>query len=104
MRIVLLIGYFLKEVFVANVQIAKLVFKKPKYIHPAIIKVPLDIKTERGLLLLSSMITLTPGTLSLDISSDRKHLYVHVTHTTSPEVVVAQIKSGFERKLMEVGC
>lgn len=103
-RIVLLIGYFLKEVVVANLQIAKLVFAKPENIHPAIIKIPLDIKTDRGLFLLSSMITLTPGTLSLEISSDKKNLYVHVTHTANSAEVVAQIKNGFEKKLLEVGC
>lgn len=103
-RAVLLFFFFLKEVVLANLQIAQLVLWKPSRVRPAIIKVPLDIKTDRGIFLLSSMITLTPGTLSLDVSEDRQFLYVHVTHTTNPNEVVASIKQGFERKLMEVGC
>jgi len=99
-----LLIYFLKEVLVANLQIAQLVLWKPSRVQPALIKVPLDVKTDRGIFLLSSMITLTPGTLSLEVSRDRRYLYVHVTHTTDPEGVVASIKSGFEKKLLEVGC
>lgn len=103
-RVALLFFYFLKEVVLANLQIARFVLWKPSRIQPAIIKVPLDIKTDRGIFLLSSMITLTPGTLSLDVSEDRKFLYVHVTHTMNPSEVVASIKQGFEKKLMEAGC
>lgn len=104
LRILLLICFFLRKVISANLEIAMLVLWKPSRVRPAIIKVPLDIKTNRGIFLLSSMVTLTPGTLSLDVSEDRKYLYVHVTHTEEPELVVKNIKEDFEEKLMEVGC
>lgn len=104
LRIFLLILFFLKEVLVANLQIALLLLKDPLLVRPALIRIPLDIKSDRGLFILSSMVTLTPGTLSLNISSDRKFLYVHVTHTEAPDEVVRSIKQNFERKLMEVGC
>lgn len=103
-RIVLLFFYFLKEVVIANLQIAQLIFWNPKSIKPALIKVPLDVQTDRGIFLLSSMITLTPGTLSIEVTDDRKSLFVHVTHTDDPESVVQSIKAGFEKKLLEVGC
>lgn len=104
LKALLLFFYFLKEVLLANLQIAKLVLWGAHEIEPALIQVPLDIKTDRGIFLLSSMITLTPGTLSIDVSEDRKYLYVHVTHTTNPAEVVESIKQGFEKKLMEIGC
>ncbi len=103
-RIVSLFFYFLKEVVVANLQIAVLVLFRPKSLRPALIKVPLDLSSDRGIFLLSSMITLTPGTLSLETSQDRKFLFVHVTHTENPQGVVQSIKDGFERRLREVGC
>ncbi len=103
-RIVNLILFFLKEVVLANLQVAQLIFKSPKNIKPAIIKVPLDIQSDRGIFLLSSMITLTPGTLSLEVSRDRKYLFVHVTHTDNPSQTVEDIKRGFEKKLLGVGC
>ncbi len=100
----LLFCFFIKEVIKANLQIAQLILWKPSRVQPALIKVPLDIKTDRGIFLLSSMITLTPGTLTLDVSEDRRYLYVHVTHTMNPEEVISGIKQGFEKKLMGVGC
>jgi len=103
-RAVLLFGIFIKEVFLANLQIAQLVLWKPSRVQPALIKIPLDIKSDRGIFILSSMITLTPGTLSLEVSADHKFLYVHVTHTRNPSGVVASIKNTFEKKLMELGC
>ena len=103
-RILFLILYFLKEVIVANFQIAQLVFWKSENVKPALLKIPLDVKTDRGIFLLSSMITLTPGTLSIEVTEDRKFLYVHVIHTENPQDVVSGIKEGFEKKLLEVGC
>lgn len=103
-RSVFLFFYFLKEVVVANLQIAQLIVWRPSRIQPALIKIPLDIQTDRGIFLLASMITLTPGTLSLEVSKDRKHLFVHVTHTMDPASVVVNIKNNFEKKLMELGC
>lgn len=103
-RVISLICFFIKEVIVANIQIAQLVLWKPSRIEPAFIKIPLEIKSDRGIFLLSSMITLTPGTLSLEVSEDRRHLYVHVTHTADTSAVIKSIKQGFEKRLMGVGC
>ena len=103
-RTVLLFCFFIKKVILANLQIAQFVLWKPSRIQPALIKIPLDIKSDRGIFLLTSMITLTPGTLSLEVSEDRQFLYVHVTHTTNPDRVIKSIKQGFEKRLMEVGC
>jgi multicomponent Na+:H+ antiporter subunit E len=51
--------------------------------------------------LLANMITLTPGTLSVDVSEDRKTLYVHAVDCSDPEGTVRSIADGFERKIME---
>ncbi len=103
-RIISLLLFFLKEVVLANLQIARLVFWNPLKIKPAFIEVPLDIKSDYGIFFLSSMITLTPGTLSIEVSKEKTILFVHVTHAEDPEAVVRSIKNGFERRLREVGC
>ena len=63
---------------------------------------PLDATDEHEILLLSTLINLTPGSIVLDVSDDRRALYVHVMHLTTPEAVRAEIKSGFERRVLEV--
>lgn len=70
--------------------------------RPAIIAVPLDASTDMEILILSSLITLTPGGLALDVSSDRKCIYVHEMYVTDPEHARAELKNGLERRLLEV--
>ncbi|MFP5519735.1 MAG: Na+/H+ antiporter subunit E [Bdellovibrionia bacterium] len=93
---------FTWEVIKANIQVAKLLFVKNEEITPAIVAVPLDVKKDHQILVLSSMITLTPGTLSLDVSEDKSKLFVHVIHTADPEQTITEIKTGFENWVKEM--
>jgi multicomponent K+:H+ antiporter subunit E len=64
--------------------------------------VPLDIANIHGIAALTSMITLTPGTVSAALSDDRKYLLVHVLHLDDAETVIRQIKTRYEAPLMEI--
>ena len=70
--------------------------------RPGVIAIPLDLKSDIGITTLANMITLTPGTLSVDVSDDRKTIYVHGMHVDNLEEFRREIKDGFERKVMEV--
>lgn len=94
--------YFLAELVVANVNVAAAVLGPVRRLRPAIVAVPLDAESDGQILLLANLITLTPGTLSLDVSTDRRTLYVHVLHTDDPEAVRRTVKEGFERRVLEV--
>ncbi len=63
--------------------------------------VPLDARTDGQIAVLSNLISLTPGTLSLDVSPDRRTLYVHAMSVSSPDVLRREIKEGFERRVLE---
>jgi multicomponent Na+:H+ antiporter subunit E len=95
-------GYFLIQLVLANVQVALLLFKPNRLIKPAIVAVPLPEISDFALYCLSSMITLTPGTLSLEVSADRKKLFVHVIHTESPSETVRDICNGFLARVLWV--
>jgi multicomponent Na+:H+ antiporter subunit E len=69
---------------------------------PAIVAIPLDIDSDGEITLLANMITLTPGTLSLDVSDDRRFLYVHGMHIKDIEAFKQEIKGGFEVIVREV--
>jgi len=62
---------------------------------------PLDVKSDAGIFLVTNLISLTPGTLSLDVSEDRKTLYVHAMFADDPEEVCRKLKSGMERWVRE---
>ena len=94
--------YFLYELLKANLQVAWEV-GTPKYnMTPGIVGVPLDIKTDGQITLLANLITLTPGTLSLDVSEDKKVLYVHSMYIKNRKDFIRGIKNGFEKRIIEI--
>jgi len=94
--------YFLKEMLLANLRVAYDVVTPTYYMRPAVVAVPLEAKTDVEITLLAMVITLTPGTLSLDVSTDRKVLYIHAMFAADPEALRHEIKDGFERRLLEL--
>lgn len=69
---------------------------------PAILAVPVDEKSSLGITVFANMITLTPGTTTLDVSADRKYLYVHALHAPDPQQAILDIKSSLETSVKEV--
>lgn len=94
--------FFIKELIVANLIIAYDILTPKDHMQPGIVAIPLDAKTDLEITLLANFITLTPGTLSLDISKDKKTLYVHGIYIKNPEQFKASIKNGFEKRLLEL--
>ena len=71
-------------------------------IRPALIAYPLTVTTDAQITLLANMITLTPGTLSVDVSADRKTLLIHAIDVESRSKLIDKIAGGFETKVLEV--
>ncbi len=101
-KLVSFVFFFLYELFKANIQVAYDVVTPKFYMKPGIVKVPLDAKTDMEITLLANLISLTPGTLSLDVSNDRKVLYVHAMYVSDKEKFIKGIKQGFEKRLLEI--
>lgn len=101
-QITVLLVYFISELFISSLRVAWDVLTPEQKSHPGIISLPLDVTTETQILLLSNFISLTPGTLSLDISPDRKTLYIHVMFLDDREELIRSIKAGIEKRIIEV--
>lgn len=99
-----LAGLFLYELSLSAVRVALLVLRPDmrKHLKPGIIAFPLKVTTDPEITLLANLITLTPGTLSVDVSNDRKTLYVHALSVPDRDALIADIASGFEAKILEV--
>jgi multicomponent Na+:H+ antiporter subunit E len=91
--------YFVWALILANIKVALDVVRPRTGIQPAVVGIPLDITKEGEILLLSMLINITPGSVTLDLSDDRKTLYVHVMHMEDPDATRAEIKKGFERRV-----
>lgn len=91
-------AFFLWELLVANLRVARDVLRPgPLRMKPRVIAVPLDLRGDVPVTLLANVLSLTPGTLSLDISNDRQTLFVHAIHAPNSEQTIIEIKQGFER-------
>jgi multisubunit Na+/H+ antiporter MnhE subunit len=101
-RVPWLVIHLFWEILKANIQVVKLLFVSNESLRPALLEVPLRLTAPSGILVYSSMITLTPGTLSLEVSADQRFLYVHVIHTTDPGDVVRGLAATFEDPLLKV--
>ncbi len=101
-RIVGLVAYFLWELMKANLRLALDVATPHFHMTPGIIALPLDATEDSQILLLSMLINTTPGSVALDVSSDRKILYVHVMYMETPDAARDDIKNGFERRVLGV--
>lgn len=95
---------FLYELGVSAVRVAIVVLTPDMkaVLRPAIIAFPLSVKSDAEITLLANLITLTPGTLSVDVSEDRSLLYVHTLTLSTREALIADIAAGFEAKVREV--
>ena len=93
---------FAWELLVANLRIAYEVITPTHHMKPGVVAIPLDVETDAEITLLANLITLTPGTLSLDVSRDRRVLYVHAMYVEDVEELRRSIKDGFEKRVAEV--
>lgn len=98
----LLCGVFIIELVKASVDVTVAVLSNKQKLKPAIVAVPLDLRTDMGITTLANIVSLTPGTTSLHISDDRKTLYVHVLDRESDEDVIRSIKDTFETHVRAV--
>jgi len=101
-RVISFILFFIWELTKANIQVAYEVITPKFNMKPGIVALPLDAKTDFEITLLANLITLTPGTLALDVSSDRSVLYVHGMYVEDRKEFIEDIKQGFEKRLLEI--
>lgn len=96
-----LLVMFLYELVISSVQVLWDIVTPDHCSRPAIIDMPLDTKTDAGILLVTNLISLTPGTLSIDVSEDRKTLKIHAMFADDPDAVCHALKSGMERWVID---
>ena len=95
-------GFFAKELFLANLRVAADVVTPTHYMRPRVLAVPLDAKSDVEITTLANLISLTPGTLSLDVSTDRRVLFIHAMYASDADHVRSGIKQGLERRLLGI--
>lgn len=90
------------DIVVSNIDVARRILGREAAIRPGFIWVPLDIANPHGIAALAGIITMTPGTLSADLTDDHRHLLVHCFNLDDGDALVAQIKQRYEAPLREI--
>src|SRR5690606_31948194 len=101
-KIIGFILYFIYELIKANLQVAYDVMTPKFFMKPGIIRYPMNARSDFEINMLSTVISLTPGTLIMDISEDKTVLYIHAMYIKDKDKFIRQIKNGVERRLLEV--
>jgi multicomponent K+:H+ antiporter subunit E len=97
------IGLVMWDVAVANVVVAKIVLFKPnRQLKPAFIAIPLDLRAPEAITLLAGTITMTPGTVTAELSADGRSLLVHALDAPDPDAVRDEIKGRYEARIKEL--
>jgi len=96
------IAMLLWDIGLANLTVARLILGPTRKLRPAFIHLPVDLENEFAISVLASTISLTPGTVSSDLSPDRKTLLIHALDAESEAAVIAHIKQRYEQPLREI--
>lgn len=102
LRLVAFIGRVLADILIANLAVARIILQGPDQARPGFVRVPLDLRSDLAISLLANTISLTPGTLSAWLNPERDTLIVHGLRVDDPEVLIAEIKTRYERPLKEI--
>jgi multicomponent Na+:H+ antiporter subunit E len=100
-KIFSLAALFIYELVLSGWKVARLVTSRDMKLAPGIFSYPLTVDRDFQITLLANLITLTPGTLSVDVSQDRRTLFVHALDCSDVEASRRDIQEGFERKIIE---
>ena len=94
--------YYLWELVKSNAIIAYDVLTPTHHMKPGVIAIPIDARTDLEITVLANLITMTPGTLSLDVSPDRRTLYVHAMYIHDADALRREIKDNLERRVLDL--
>jgi multicomponent Na+:H+ antiporter subunit E len=101
-HLVSFLAYYLKELVVANLVLSYDILTPIHYMKPGIVEIPLELDKNFELLSMVNLTSMTPGSLSLDVSDDKKKLYVHGMYIDNPEEFKRKIKEGLENRVKKL--
>lgn len=94
--------FFVKELIVANFVVIAQVLRPKLNVKPGIITYETELETPMQITILTSMITLIPGSVSMEVSADNKSIYIHVFHIDNKEEIIRHIREDLEGRIKEV--
>jgi multicomponent Na+:H+ antiporter subunit E len=101
-QVIRFVLFFLWELLIANLRVAYDVLTPGFHMQPRVIGIPLDARTDAEIMALTYFINLTPGSVVLDVSTDRSTMFVHVMYAPDADAMRREIKEGGERRILRL--
>ena len=101
-RSVLFIFYYLKELILSSLYVAYDIITPKDLMKPGIVEVPVDLKNDTAIIAFANLISMTPGSLTMDMSADKKKIYVHAMYLHDKEEFIRKMKGELEKKIAEI--
>lgn len=98
-RLMVFSVYYLKELLMSSLFVAWDIITPKNYSRPGIVEVPIDLKSDTAIIALANLISMTPGSLTLDMTPDKKKIYIHVMYLYDREDFIRKTKSNLERRI-----
>lgn len=98
-RLVLFIFYYLKELVLSSLFVAYDILTPKDLMRPGIVEVPVDLKSETAIIALANLISMTPGSLTVDMTPDKKKIYIHAMYLYDKEKFIHKIKTELENRI-----
>ncbi len=95
-------AYYVREFVACNLRVARDVLSKKPKIRPGFLAVPIQELSDFELLVLGNLISMTPGTLTVDVAKDRKTLFIHTIYVTDTEAATQAIKRDLETRILNI--
>lgn len=101
-RVVLFIFYYVIELVLSSLYVAWDIITPTDLMKPGIVEVPVDLKTDTAIIAFANLISMTPGSLTMDMSSDKKKIYVHAMYLHDRQKFIDKMKSELEHKIRQI--
>lgn len=101
-KIFVLLVYFLFELIKANFIVTFEILTPNFYMEPGVIAYPLSLKTDFQISIFANFLTLTPGSLTIDISPDKKTMFIHFMYIKDPDKFIERLKNDLEKRILDV--
>jgi multicomponent Na+:H+ antiporter subunit E len=101
-RAILFIFYYMKELVMSSLYVAWDIITPTDLFTPGIVEVPIDLKTDTAIIAFANLVSMTPGSLTMDLSEDKKKLYVHAMYLGDKQDFIDKMKNELEEKIRKI--
>jgi len=98
-RLLVFMVYYFKELVLSSLYVAYDIMTPKNLMKPGIVEVPIDLKSDTAIIALANLISMTPGSLTVDMSPDKKKLYIHAMYLHDREKFIRKTKTELEDRI-----